>query len=152
MSLGGRSEKEGERERSRSPCSAPKAPKVRGIVLELSPRQVRDILREATGADGLQELLNEQTDDLRIAIAGVLADPEFDSQRMAYSTLKALSVLCAFAPRGIARGITEVGDELEISRGTAYRHAQTFLAVGLLEQVERRKYRIPPARGSEPTD
>jgi IclR helix-turn-helix domain len=138
---------EREREGSRSLPSTPKTPKVRGIMLELSQRQVRDVLREATGADGLRELLSDQADDLRIAVARVVADPEFDFQRMAYTALKALSVLCAFAPRGAARGITEVGDELEMSHGTAYRYAQTFLAVGLLEQVDRRKYRIPPAVG-----
>jgi IclR helix-turn-helix domain len=138
-----------EREGSRSLLWTPKTPKVRGIRLELSPRQVRDVLREATGADGLRELLSDQTDDLRIAIAAVMADPEFDFQRMTYTALKALSVLCAFSPRGAARGITEVSDELEMSQGTAYRYAQTFLAIGLLEQVERRRYRIPPASGSD---
>jgi len=147
VSLGGRAEDGGEREGSRLPPSSPKAPRVRGITLELSPTQVRSVLREATGADGLRELLGEQTDDLRLAVAGVLADPEFDSQRMALSALKALSVLCAFAPRSTARGITEVADEVDMSHSTAFRYAQTLLAVGLLEQVAGRKYRIPPAQG-----
>jgi hypothetical protein len=149
MSLGdqSRGKAEDEREGTRSPRSAPKAPKMRGIKFELSPLQVQKILREATGADGLRELLGEQAGDLRVAIAGVMADPEFDYQRMSYSALKALSVLCAFTPRGTARRITKVGDELGMSHSTVYRYARTFSAVGLLEQVDQRKYRIPPGPG-----
>lgn len=144
VSTGGRPEG-GGREGSRLP---PSAPKLRGITLELSPRQVRSVLREATGADGLRELLTEHMDDLGTAVADALANPAVDPHRISYSALRALGVLCAFAPRGSLRGVKEVGEELGMSQSTAHRYARTFTAIGLLEQGEGRKYRLPlPAQG-----
>jgi hypothetical protein len=141
VSLGGRPEYRGKREGSRLPS----APKVQGITVELSAPQVRGVLREATGADGLRELLVEQVDDLQQAVAAVLRDPELDIKRIVVGALKTLAVFCAFAPPGTIRGIKEVSDDLGMKQGTVYRYAQSLVAVGLLEQTKRaRKYRIPP--------
>ncbi len=122
----------------------PSAPRVQGITVELSPHQVRGVLREATGADCLRELLVEQVDDLQRAVAAKLGDPELDIQRIAVTSLRTLGVFCAFAPPGTIRGLKEVGDGLGMSHSTVYRYVQALAAVGLLEQARGRKYRIPP--------
>jgi hypothetical protein len=104
------------------------------------------VLREVTGTRGSRGILLEQVDDLRMAVDAALVDPELDERKVSRSTLRALSVFCAFAPRGTVRGIIEVGRGLGIGHSTAYRYAQTLVEVGLLEQVSRgRRYRIPPS-------
>jgi hypothetical protein len=149
VKTGGRPTEGGKRGGPRLP---PSAPKLQGITLELSRRQVRSVLREATGADGLrEELLAAQMDDLKIAVADALADPELNSHHnLAQAALKALGVLCAFAPRGTVRGIKEVAEEQQMSLSSAHRYARTFVAVGLLEQTHSRKYCLPPSE--EDTD
>jgi hypothetical protein len=90
-------------------------------------------------------MLLEQVDDLRLAVTAALDNPELNQRQVSYSALKALGVLCAFTPRGTVRGINEVGREQGMSHSSAYRYAQTLVAVGLLEQLPHgRKYRIPP--------
>jgi hypothetical protein len=141
VSLGGRPEDGGKREGSRLP---PSTSRLQGITLTLSVPQVRGVLREATGADGLRELLVEQVDDLQRTVAAVLGNPALDVQRLAVSSLRMLSVFCAFAPRGTIRGINEVAEGQGMSHSTVYRYVQALVAVELLEQTKGRKYRIPP--------
>jgi hypothetical protein len=144
----GRPDGEGKRAGARLP---PSAPKVQGITLELSPRQVRGVLREATGADGLRELLVEQIDDLKTAVATALGDPELHTHPVSVSSLKLLGVFCAFAPRGTIRGINEVAEEQQMNDSSVYRYAQTLVHIGLLERTHGRKYRIPPHDGVSST-
>lgn len=141
MSSGGPPEDGGKRGVVRLP---PSALQLGGITLTLSVPQIRGVLREATGADGLRELLLEQVDDLQRTVAAVLSDPALDTQRVAVSSLKMLGVFCAFAPPGAIRGIKEVAEDQGLSDSTAYRYVQALVAVGLLEQTQGRKYRIPP--------
>jgi hypothetical protein len=122
----------------------PSALQLQGITLTLSVPQVRGVLRVATGADGLRELLVEQVDDLQRSVAAVLGDPALDNQRVAVSPLRMLGVFCAFAPPGAVRGIKEVAEDQRLSDSTVYRYVQALVAVRLLEQTHGRKYRIPP--------
>lgn len=131
----------------------PKTITVQGISVPLSGAQVRGVLREAAGRSGSRDILLGCVDELQVAVDAALHDPELDERKVSLSTLRALSVFCAFAPRGTVRGIIDVGRELGVARATAYRYAQTLVEVGLLEQVTTaRKYRIPPAAtdSSEP--
>jgi hypothetical protein len=142
LSTGGRPEGGGGRGGRRPP---PSAPRMQGISVMLSVVQVGHVLREATGSRGLRNMLVGQVDDLRVAIAAVLEDPELNRQQVSYSTLKALDVWCAFAPPGTVRGIHEIARELGMNASTTHRYAQTLLEIGLLEQSpQTRKYRIPP--------
>lgn len=149
LSLGGRPGGSG-REGTRSP---PLTTRVQGISVTLSGAQVRGVLREAAGRSGSRDILLGRVDELRVAVGAALLDPEIDEREVSRSTLRALSIFCAFAPRGTIRGIIDVGRELGVGHSTAYRYAQTLVEVGLLEQVtSARKYRIPPAAtdSSEP--
>jgi len=118
---------------------------MQGITVTLSIPQVGHVLREATGTGGLRNMLMGQVDDLRVAIAAVMEDPQLKSHQISYSTLKAMDVWCAFAPPGTIRGIHEIARELGLSASTTHRYAQTLLAIGLLERdPQTKKYRIPP--------
>ncbi len=115
-----------------------------GITITLTGNQVGRVLREATGTSGLRGFILEQVDDLQVAVSAALANPELDSRHVSESALKILSVLCAFAPPGTARGIYEIAGEQGMAPSTAHRYAQTLIAIGLLERVPHtKKYRIP---------
>jgi IclR helix-turn-helix domain len=142
LSAGGPPEGEGGCDEERPP---PSAPRMQDISITLSIPQVGHVLREATGTGGLRNMLMGQVDDLRVAIAAVLEDPQLKSHQISYSTLKALDVWCAFAPPGTIRGIHEIARELRLSASTTHRYVQTLLEIGLIERdPQTRKYRIAP--------
>jgi hypothetical protein len=119
----------------------------------LSGAQVLGVLREAAGSSGSRDILLGRVDELRVTVDAALHDAELNEREVSISTLRALSVFCAFAPRGTIRGVIDVGRELGIAHATAYRYAQTLVEVGLLEQVtSARKYRIPPATTTDSSE
>jgi len=53
-----------------------------------------------------------------------------------------LSLLRLFTSEQPIRGISELADQLELSRPTAHRYAATCLELGYLEQTPLRRYRL----------
>jgi DNA-binding IclR family transcriptional regulator len=69
----------------------------------------------------------------------VSASPDHAGSR---SLVYGLSLLRLFTSEQPVRGISELADQLELSRPTAHRFASTCLELGYLEQTPRRRYRL----------
>jgi len=58
---------------------------------------------------------------------------------------RGLAVLCAFAPARPLLGVSELAEELSLTRSTAHRYVTTLAMLGFLEQdAATRKYRLGP--------
>jgi DNA-binding IclR family transcriptional regulator len=68
--------------------------------------------------------------------------PAAASHRTSRSLIYGLALLRQFTAERPERGITELAQELGVSRATAHRYASTCLELGYLEQDRRRRYRL----------
>lgn len=124
------------------------------ISIKLSPTQVDDIVRAASGgrapsiAKLVAKVLNSPvpTDPATAPSAG--ADDrhlpvDSDDPRLSRSLLRGISILTCFGPDNRQRGIVELAHELGMSPSTTHRYAVTLVEIGLLERCPRtRKYRL----------
>jgi IclR family transcriptional regulator, pca regulon regulatory protein len=62
--------------------------------------------------------------------------------RFSQSLERGLAILECFTPERPVLGISELADELGMSRSTTHRYVITLMALGCLEQGARRKYRL----------
>jgi IclR family pca regulon transcriptional regulator len=68
--------------------------------------------------------------------------PALREPRYSQSLERGLAVLACFTPERPVLGISEIADELEMSRSTTHRYVITLVALGYLEQGKSRKYRL----------
>jgi IclR family pca regulon transcriptional regulator len=64
------------------------------------------------------------------------------SPRYSLSLGRGIAVLGVFTPSRRVLSISDIADELGLSRATTHRYAITLVALGLLEQDSRRRYRL----------
>ncbi len=62
--------------------------------------------------------------------------------RYSQSLERGLAILRCFTPERPVLGISDIADELDMSRSTTHRYVVTLLQLGYLEQNARRKYRL----------
>ncbi len=120
------------------------------IWLQLSPPQVERVIRQLTAQGGMQGLLIDKIDHLRVAVSLALADFHSKKLSISRSTLTALRIWTAFSPDGSARGLKEIAAEVGISPSSTHRYVDTLVIVGLLERTAERKYRLPVTQGEPP--
>jgi IclR family pca regulon transcriptional regulator len=68
--------------------------------------------------------------------------PGMRDARYSQSVERGLAILGAFTPGRRVLGISDLADELGMSRSTTHRYVITLVALGYLEQVAARKYRL----------
>lgn len=68
--------------------------------------------------------------------------PSLREPRYSQSLERGLAILGCFTPELPVRGIADVADELGMKRGTTHRYMSTLVALGYLDQVAKRKYRL----------
>ena len=110
------------------------------VMIELSPAQVDQIVRAASGAGSMSVLLS----GLHGAREALYADPaRFDDRRLSRSLLAGLLMLACFPPDGNYLANAEVARTVQIHPSTVHRYIVTFVAVGLVERDPRtRLYRL----------
>jgi hypothetical protein len=121
------------------------------IAITLSPDQVDDVLRAASGdrASSLATLISSTLATSTNGAPGTdSGDPprSFDDcdRRLSRSLLRGLAILSCFTVERPDRGILELARELGLSASTTHRYVLTLLEMGLLERCPRsRRYRLP---------
>lgn len=74
-------------------------------------------------------------------MAELLNDPRVNNRLMSQNVIVSLLVLSSL--HGGERRVTDIADDLGISRATAVRYLKTWVAVGILEQdPSSRRYRV----------
>jgi IclR family transcriptional regulator, pca regulon regulatory protein len=68
--------------------------------------------------------------------------PGLREARYSQSLERGLAILSCFTPSRPVLGISDIADELEMSRSTTHRYVITLVALGFLEQGASRKYRL----------
>ncbi len=68
--------------------------------------------------------------------------PSLPGQHYSHSLERGLAILGCFTPQRPVLGITEIAEELEMSRSTTHRYASTLTALGYLRQGARRRYHL----------
>jgi IclR family pca regulon transcriptional regulator len=68
--------------------------------------------------------------------------PSLRGARYSLSLERGLGILGAFKPERSVLGIADLADELGMSRSTIHRYVITLVALGFMEQVANRKYRL----------
>ena len=68
--------------------------------------------------------------------------PELRDTRYSQSLERGLAILGIFRPMRPELGIAEIADRLGMSRSTTHRYVITLVALGYLEQIASRKYRL----------
>lgn len=124
------------------------------IAITLSPAQVDDVLRAASGdnASSLATLISSTLSAPRSGSPGGDAGGRprsFDDcdRRLSRSLLRGLAILSCFTLEQPDRGILELARELGLSASTTHRYVLTLLEMGLLERCPRsRRYRLPQPR------
>jgi hypothetical protein len=115
------------------------------IAIALSPAQVKQVIRSASGAgDGtVSSLLVAALDNghsrrnghsslhkaTQLALTSALDDPQ-----LSHSLLRGLAILSCFGPERRWRAIIDLAKELDMTPSTTHRYVKTLRAVGLLEQ------------------
>jgi hypothetical protein len=128
------------------------------ISIKLSPAQVEEVVREASGNSG-PSISTLITDTLSAPLGGDVSDPEIATPgsrlkqsmpigevepRLSRSLLRGLSILTCFTPDGRPRGVVEIAEELGMSPSTTHRYALTLVELGLLQRSPTtRKYSLP---------
>ncbi len=121
------------------------------IAITLSPAQVDDVLRAASG-DNASSLATLISSTLSAPTNGSLRGDSggrsrsFDDcdRRLSRSLLRGLAILSCFTLEQPDRGILELARELGLSASTTHRYVLTLLEMGLLERCPRsRRYRLP---------
>lgn len=70
------------------------------------------------------------------------AVPLLREPRFSQSLERGMAILGCFSPEAPVRGIAELADELGMNRSTTHRYVTTLVALGHLEQVSDRRYRL----------
>jgi IclR family transcriptional regulator, pca regulon regulatory protein len=70
--------------------------------------------------------------------------PQLREPKYSQSLDRGLAILAYFTPRRQVLGIAEIADALGMSRSTTHRYMTTLVALGYLEQINMRKYRLAP--------
>ena len=73
----------------------------------------------------------------RVSPAATLQTPRYSQ-----SLERGLAILAFFTPEQPDRRLADIADGLRLSRSTTHRYATTLVALGYLEQVDSRKYRL----------
>jgi len=73
----------------------------------------------------------------RVSLAATLQTPRYSQ-----SLERGLAILAFFTPGQPDRRLADIADGLGLSRSTTHRYATTLVALGYLEQVDSRKYRL----------
>ncbi|HYM44941.1 MAG TPA: IclR family transcriptional regulator [Solirubrobacteraceae bacterium] len=68
--------------------------------------------------------------------------PVLDEPRYSQSLERGLAILACFTPQHPTLGIADIASELGMSRSTTHRYVTTLVALGYVEQVANRKYRL----------
>lgn len=68
--------------------------------------------------------------------------PSLREPRYSQSLERGLAILGSFTPDRPVLGIADIADDLGMSRSTTHRYVITLVALGFLEQVASRKYRL----------
>jgi IclR family pca regulon transcriptional regulator len=68
--------------------------------------------------------------------------PSLREPRYSQSLERGLAILESFTPSRPVLGIADIADELGMSRSTTHRYVITLVALGYMEQVASRKYRL----------
>jgi IclR family pca regulon transcriptional regulator len=68
--------------------------------------------------------------------------PTLREPRYSQSLERGLGILGVYTPERPVLGIAELADELGMSRSTTHRYVITLVALGFMEQVSNRKYRL----------
>jgi hypothetical protein len=114
--------------------------------LALSDRQVQELV--------LQETLSHRAGrglvGILLALSGagkgtnleeLMRDERFHDRRISQSVIRSLLVLSAFA-LGEAHGLNSLAAEIGMGKTTLWRFLKTWVAVGLLEEREDRRYQV----------
>jgi Fic family protein len=116
------------------------------ITLNLTPEQVRKVLRQAAGGEGIEAALSELTNDSKLVMARVAAR---DDTQLSSSLLLGLLVLKCFPADGSELRVLDIAQRLGLTSSTAHRYLKTLVAAGLLDQdPETRRYCRPATRRS----
>ena len=110
-----------------------------GVTVRLTAGQVHEVVRDASGAGGLAQLLSGlgELEWVRRVVEPMLSD-----RSCSRGLLRALLVLVAFPADGGERELTEVAEALGLSPATTHRYLHTWAGVGMLVQDPRsRRYR-----------
>jgi IclR family pca regulon transcriptional regulator len=70
--------------------------------------------------------------------------PRLRESRYSQSLERGLAILACFTPERPVWGISDLADELSMSRSTTHRYALTLTALGYLVQDTHRKYLLGP--------
>jgi IclR family pca regulon transcriptional regulator len=68
--------------------------------------------------------------------------PDLDEAKFSLSLERGLAIFELFSPERPVLGIADIATALGMSRSTTHRYIITFVALGYMEQVEKRKYRL----------
>lgn len=68
--------------------------------------------------------------------------PDLSAPRYSTSLARGLAILTTFGAHRQALGISDIADQLTMSRSTTHRYVVTLLELGYLEQDTQRKYRL----------
>jgi hypothetical protein len=115
------------------------------IWVPISLGQAERIVQQVVGSEGfgssLVRLLLALGGQDRVVMADLLSDPRVNNRLMSQNVVVSLLVLSALydgEPR-----VTDIADDLGLSRATAVRYLKTWVAVGILEQDRStRRYRV----------
>jgi DNA-binding MarR family transcriptional regulator len=111
------------------------------ITLKLTPAQVREVLRQAAGGEGIQGALSELTNHSQLVSARAAA--RGDTQ-LSGSLLLGLIVLRCFPADGSELRVLDLAQRLGLTPSTTHRYLKTLVIAGLLDQnPTTRRYRRP---------
>lgn len=114
------------------------------ITLNLTPAQVREVLRQAAGGEGIQRALSELTNHSQLVSARAAAR---DDVQLSSSLLLGLIVLKCFPADGSEMRVLDVAQRLELTPSTTHRYLKTLIVAGLLDQnPTTRRYHRPATR------
>jgi uncharacterized membrane protein len=110
-----------------------------GIVIHLTPEQVGQFVKAATGVGNLSILLRGQM-NIRETLA---REPELlQEDRISRSLMRGLLVIDALPKDGSYIGVVDLSKAAGMSASTAHRYLATLVIVGLVERDSSRRYRL----------
>jgi DNA-binding MarR family transcriptional regulator len=111
------------------------------ITLNLTPAQVREVLRQAAGGEGIQGALSKLTNHSQLVTARAAAR---DDIQLSGSLLLGLIVLRCFPADGSELRVLDLAQRLGLTPSTTHRYLKTLVIAGLLDQnPTTRRYRRP---------
>jgi hypothetical protein len=115
------------------------------IWVPISLGQAERVVQQVVGSEGsgssLVRLLLALGGQDRVVMGDLRDDPRVNNRLMSHTLVVSLLVLSAFYEG--ERRVTDVADDLGVSRATAVRYVKTWVAVGILEQDRStRRYRV----------